>query len=100
MQSSPMFHYIKMGYKGIFIKRTCLRDVNSRAPDPEAKDAKIPIDQLPKCKKDGCGKLLRPHVVWFGEGLDPKVLEKAAEELEKCDLCLVVSCVTVVVSIM
>ena len=62
-----------------------------RAPDPEAEDARIPIDQLPRCKKDGCGGLTRPHVVWFGEGLDTHVLEKAADELEKCDLCLVVS---------
>ena len=30
-------------------------------------------------------------MVWFGEGLDPKVLDQAATELERCDLCLVVS---------
>ena len=31
-------------------------------------------------------------LVWGGgEGLDPLVLEKAADELEKCDLCVVVS---------
>lgn len=66
------------------------------APDPEAEDARIPIDQLPRCKKDGCGGLTRPHVVWFGEGLDTHVLEKAADELEKCDLCLVVGTSSVV----
>lgn len=66
------------------------------APDPEAADARIPIDQLPKCKKDNCGGLTRPHVVWFGEGLDTKVLMDAHDELEKCDLCLVVGTSSVV----
>jgi NAD-dependent deacetylase sirtuin 5 len=65
-------------------------------PDPDAEDARIPVDQLPRCQntdKDGkaCGGLLRPHVVWFNESLDDKVLNKAHEELENCDLCLVVS---------
>ena len=37
------------------------------------------------------GGLTRPHVVCFGEGLNSLILEKAADELGKCDLCLVVS---------
>ncbi|XP_039273240.2 NAD-dependent protein deacylase sirtuin-5, mitochondrial-like [Styela clava] len=64
------------------------------APDPTAQDAKIPVENLPKCKS--CDGLLRPDVVWFGEGLDQKVLERAGEELEKCDLCLVVGTSSVV----
>ena len=35
--------------------------------------------------------MLRPDVVWFGEGLDPEVLKKTEEEMDLCDLCLVVS---------
>lgn len=66
------------------------------APDPDAEDARIPIDQLPKCKKENCGAMTRPHVVWFGEGLDPKVLEQAEDELKKCDICLVVGTSSVV----
>merc|ERR1719318_197704 len=27
-------------------------------PDPEAKDAKIPVEELPRCKRSGCGGLL------------------------------------------
>ncbi|XP_071121108.1 NAD-dependent protein deacylase sirtuin-5, mitochondrial-like isoform X1 [Mytilus edulis] len=65
-------------------------------PDPKAKDAKIPVDQLPKCKKAGCGGLLRPHVVWFGESLDPAVMDSAENELDHCDLCLVVGTSSVV----
>jgi NAD-dependent SIR2 family protein deacetylase len=37
-----------------------------------------------------CGGLLRPHVVWFGESLYPDIMSQASEELENCDLCLVV----------
>ncbi|KAL5007463.1 hypothetical protein ScPMuIL_016269 [Solemya velum] len=66
------------------------------APDPSAEDARIPVDQLPKCKKAGCGGLLRPDVVWFGEGLDPVVLQNADKELNECDLCLVVGTSSVV----
>ena len=44
-----------------------------------------------RCKESGCGGLVRPHVVWFGEPLFEDVLDKVHEELEKCDLCLVVS---------
>ena len=61
-----------------------------RLPDADAPDARIPESELPQCSKDGCGGLLRPHVVWFGESLDPSILRQTDEELEQCDLCLVV----------
>ena len=41
--------------------------------------------------RDG-GGLLRPAVVWFGESLNDDVMERAHEELEKSDLCMVVTC--------
>lgn len=44
-----------------------------------------------RCAKSGCGALIRPHVVWFGESLFREVLERVDEELSKCDLCLLVS---------
>lgn len=48
----------------------------------------VPLHQLPpRCP---CGALLRPHVVWFGETLDPSVLNAAYEAAERCDLMLVV----------
>jgi NAD-dependent deacetylase len=43
---------------------------------------------LPRCTD--CGQLLRPDVVWFGETLDPAVLERAFEAASAADLCLVV----------
>ena len=59
-----------------------------RAPDPGVADAQIPVSELPKCGK--CGSLVRPHVVWFGEALDFKVLQDTDNALEDCDLCLLV----------
>ncbi|XP_035678658.1 NAD-dependent protein deacylase sirtuin-5, mitochondrial-like isoform X1 [Branchiostoma floridae] len=66
------------------------------APDPDAQDARIPEEDLPRCDHGGCGGLLRPHVVWFGESLDPDVLSRTDRELDKCDLCLVVGTSSVV----
>jgi len=38
----------------------------------------------------GCGNLLRPGVVWFGEPLPPDVLDAAHNAAGRCDLMLVV----------
>ncbi|XP_006864142.1 PREDICTED: NAD-dependent protein deacylase sirtuin-5, mitochondrial isoform X2 [Chrysochloris asiatica] len=48
------------------------------------------------CEEAGCGGLLRPHVVWFGENLDPAILDEVDRELTLCDLCLVVGTSSVV----
>ena len=66
------------------------------APDPDASEARLPTSSLPRCQAGECGGLLRPHVVWFGEGLDEDVLRSTDEELEKCDLCLVVGTSSIV----
>lgn len=67
---------------------------NKGKPDPKTPSAKIPVDALPKCLK--CNGLLRPAVIWFGESLDSDVMDKAMEELENCDLCLVIGTSSVV----
>lgn len=66
------------------------------APEPEMQDATIPVEKLPRCEEAACGGLLRPHVVWFGENLDPAILEEVDRELARCDLCLVVGTSSVV----
>ena len=45
-------------------------------------------ETLPRC--EGCGALLRPDVVWFGETLDPRVLDAAFDASRSADACLVV----------
>jgi len=57
-------------------------------------DMDHPVDELPhgddappKC---GCGSLIRPDVVWFGEVLPQSALEKAFAAIETCDVMVVV----------
>ncbi|XP_026322002.1 NAD-dependent protein deacylase-like [Hyposmocoma kahamanoa] len=65
-------------------------------PDSTFIGSDIPVNSLPHCKKTTCGGLLRPHIVWFGEGLEPAVLEKAGSAMSTCDVCLVVGTSSVV----
>lgn len=60
----------------------------------------VPVDTtwtetLPRCPAP-CGGLLRPDVVWFGEGLDRAVLSRAFALAEAADVCLVVGTSAVV----
>jgi NAD-dependent deacetylase len=43
---------------------------------------------VPRCP--GCGSLLRPDIVWFGEPLDPEVLDAAFDAIDACDLLIAV----------
>ncbi|MHA1638286.1 MAG: NAD-dependent protein deacylase [Candidatus Thorarchaeota archaeon] len=47
-----------------------------------------PAVSIPKCPD--CGKNLRPDVVWFGEQLDPQIMNGVYQELEKADAILVI----------
>ena len=66
------------------------------APDQTDSHNRIPAQDLPRCELEGCGGLLRPHVVWFGEGLDGEVVAEAEDHLEQCDLCVVVGTSSIV----
>ncbi|MCF8031486.1 MAG: NAD-dependent deacylase [Desulfarculaceae bacterium] len=48
----------------------------------------------PACQE--CGAMLRPHVVWFGESLDPDILESAWRAATGCEVMLVVGTSAVV----
>ncbi len=54
----------------------------------EELDRRVPIPILPRCVK--CGGLVRPGVVWFGEGIDPEVHAKSERSAKECDLFLVI----------
>ena len=43
-------------------------------------------ESVPRC--GGCGGLLRPDVVWFGEALPRSALEAAVESARRCDVFL------------
>lgn len=51
-------------------------------------DRSTDLGRLPKCQE--CGDLLRPHVVWFGEALDPNLLHRAIEASRNCQVMLVI----------
>ncbi|VAX24602.1 NAD-dependent protein deacetylase of SIR2 family [hydrothermal vent metagenome] len=48
-----------------------------------------PLKEIPPRCPD-CQALLRPHIVWFGESLEPAILNRAFEGAEKCDLFFVI----------
>ncbi len=48
----------------------------------------VPVSPLPpRC--DACDGLLRPHIVWFGEMLDPDVIRSALKATQACDFFIV-----------
>ncbi|WP_449246066.1 SIR2 family NAD-dependent protein deacylase [Desulfarculus baarsii] len=60
----------------------------------EAEDRRPALPALPRCA--ACGGLLRPGVVWFGEQLDPVLLERAWQTAGACQAMLVVGTSAVV----
>lgn len=55
----------------------------------------VPLSPLPPLC-EACGGFLRPHVVWFGEMLDPEQLRRAMAAVNDCD-CLLVAGTSAVV---
>jgi len=53
-----------------------------------------PLKECPP--RDEQGRLLRPHVVWFGEALEPRVLRSAFAASGDCDLLIVAGSSSVV----
>ncbi|MCP4574642.1 MAG: NAD-dependent deacylase [bacterium] len=51
-------------------------------------DRRVPLPVPPRC--DICDGLLRPGVVWFGEGIDPAVAAASERAVGDCDLFLVI----------
>lgn len=54
----------------------------------EALDPRVPLPIPPRCPD--CGSLLRPGVVWFGEGIPPRAHQRAAAAAEASDILLVI----------
>ncbi|KAH7092826.1 DHS-like NAD/FAD-binding domain-containing protein [Auriculariales sp. MPI-PUGE-AT-0066] len=63
-------------------------ELNFDAQSDVQPEVDIPLNELPRCDKDGCGGLLRPGVVWFGEDI-PR-LDELDDIVSKADLCLVI----------
>jgi NAD-dependent deacetylase len=54
----------------------------------EARNEDVPLSLPPAC--GDCGGLLRPGVVWFGESIDPRILQASTEAATACDIFLVI----------
>lgn len=54
---------------------------------PPWEDRTTPLDPLPPTCPS-CGGLARPGVVWFGESIDPDVLEQSSVAAERADVFL------------
>lgn len=62
--------------------------VRCTACDTVTENHQVPLSLLPHCGQ--CGELLRPHIVWFGESLHEKDLARCANQLQACDILLVI----------
>ncbi|VAX20700.1 NAD-dependent protein deacetylase of SIR2 family [hydrothermal vent metagenome] len=59
----------------------------------ENRDA--PLPQLPPLCPD-CGAMVRPHIVWFGESLEPSVLERAYKAAQEAEVFFIIGTSAVV----
>jgi NAD-dependent deacetylase len=48
----------------------------------------VPIPILPVCS--ACSRLVRPHIVWFGESLATEDIEQSYAALQNCDVLLII----------
>jgi NAD-dependent deacetylase len=69
---------------GNLLRTKCLAECGVRFADLGS----LPPGAPPPCP--GCGALLRPDVVWFGEMLEPQVIETALELAAACEVMVVV----------
>jgi NAD-dependent deacetylase len=60
----------------------------------EREELTVPLPIPPRCRD--CGGLLRPAVVWFGESIDPEIMDESAAAARACDLFLVIGTAGVV----
>jgi len=51
-------------------------------------DHSLDLPALPKCQD--CEALLRPHIVWFGEAIDPDNLQASIAACQTCEVMLVI----------
>jgi NAD-dependent deacetylase len=72
----------------------CLWKVRCTGCHRVTEDRSLELGNSPSCAL--CGKPLRPHVVWFGENLDPEILQGAVKASRHAQVMLVVGTSAVV----
>ena len=82
------------GSRNLLELHGCLWKVRCTACRRVTEDRSLEPGNSPACAS--CGKPLRPHVVWFGENLDPDILHRAVETSRNAQVMLVVGTSAVV----
>jgi NAD-dependent deacetylase len=81
--------HVKAGSKNILELHGNIWKVRCSKEDTVAENYDSPLKDIPpRCSN--CGALLRPHIVWFGESLDPALLERACGLSSSCQVMLVI----------
>lgn len=76
------------GSTGVLELHGSIWRVRCEACGHRRQERRIPMPQIPPpCD---CGALLRPDVVWFGEMLDPAILQDAFAAISRADVMLVI----------
>ena len=84
----------RAGSRNVLEVHGCLRNTRCTACGEVRDQGLEPLAPMPACP--GCGGVLRPDIVWFGEGLPAGVWQAAEEAAFACDVLLVVGTSAVV----
>ena len=86
--------HLAAGSKRVLEIHGSLRQTRCTACGEVADRGLEPLGPMPECGP--CGGVLRPHIVWFGEGLPQDIWMEAMEAADACDALLVVGTSAVV----
>lgn len=73
---------------GSFASNHCINRTCKREAQYESTKAAILKKKIPRCKD--CGHLVKPDIVFFGEGLPRRFFERMEDDLPRADLIIVI----------
>jgi len=81
--------HVKAGSKNILELHGNIWKLRCTKEETVTENHASPLGDLPPICPS-CGEMLRPHVVWFGEALDPNILHRAFSLCSLCEVMLVI----------
>jgi len=73
---------------GSFHNAHCVR-CHKEYPDNEWLKKKIFSEEIPICQADGCGGIIKPDIVFFGENLPERFFRCMLSDFKQCDLLII-----------